>query len=109
MNLNLLEEIVLAERVGLDSFGIGEDHRGEFVDPAPAVILGAAACFEDYPQVLNPPTRFQRKLEQVIQSFSPAHKQETLSANLDHNRAHTCTARVFKVRPLNFFKFEGSL
>jgi probable LLM family oxidoreductase len=40
---NLLEEIVLADRVGLDVFGIGEHHRSEFVDSAPAVILAAAA------------------------------------------------------------------
>jgi probable LLM family oxidoreductase len=40
---NLLEEIVLADQVGLDLFGIGEHHRSEFVDSAPVVILGAAA------------------------------------------------------------------
>ena len=40
---NLLEEIVLADQVGLDVFGIGEHHRSEFVDSAPVVILGAAA------------------------------------------------------------------
>ena len=40
---NLLEEIVLADQVGLDVFGVGEHHRSEFVDSAPAVILSAAA------------------------------------------------------------------
>jgi probable LLM family oxidoreductase len=40
---NLLEEIVLADQVDLDVFGIGEHHRSEFVDSAPVVILGAAA------------------------------------------------------------------
>jgi probable LLM family oxidoreductase len=40
---NLLEEIELADRVGLDVFGIGEHHRAEFLDSAPAVILSAAA------------------------------------------------------------------
>jgi probable LLM family oxidoreductase len=40
---NLLEEIVLADEVGLDVFGVGEHHRSEFVDSAPSVILGAAA------------------------------------------------------------------
>ena len=40
---NLLDEIVLADQVGLDIFGIGEHHRSEFVDSAPPVILGAAA------------------------------------------------------------------
>src|ERR1700747_1466051 len=41
---NLLDEIILADQVGLDVFGIGEHHRSEFVDSAPAVILAAAAA-----------------------------------------------------------------
>ena len=41
---NLLEEAELADRVGLDVFGIGEHHRKEFLDSAPAVIMAAAAA-----------------------------------------------------------------
>jgi probable LLM family oxidoreductase len=41
---NLLEEVVQAEQVGLDVFGIGEHHRPDFVVSAPAVVLGAAAA-----------------------------------------------------------------
>src|SRR3989440_7851700 len=41
---NLSEEIEHAARVGLDVFGIGEHHRKDFLDSAPAVILGAAAA-----------------------------------------------------------------
>jgi probable LLM family oxidoreductase len=41
---NLIEEIEHADQVGLDAFGIGEHHRKEFLDSAPAVILGAAAA-----------------------------------------------------------------
>src|ERR1700752_3605090 len=40
---HLLEEIELADQVGLDVFGIGEHHRAEFLDSAPAIILSAAA------------------------------------------------------------------
>src|SRR6202050_4564801 len=40
---HLLEEIELADQVGLEVFGIGEHHRAEFLDSAPAVILAAAA------------------------------------------------------------------
>ncbi len=40
----LIEEVVVADSVGLDVFGIGEHHRGEFLDSAPAVILAAAAA-----------------------------------------------------------------
>ena len=41
---NLLAEIELADQVGLDSFGIGEHHRSEYLDSAPVVILAAAAA-----------------------------------------------------------------
>jgi probable LLM family oxidoreductase len=40
----LLEEVELAEQVGLDVFGIGEHHRRDFVVSAPAVALAAAAA-----------------------------------------------------------------
>src|SRR5262245_19836288 len=40
----LVEQIEHADVVGLDSFGVGEHHRREFLDSAPAVILGAAAA-----------------------------------------------------------------
>jgi probable LLM family oxidoreductase len=40
---NLIEEIEHADQVGLDVFGIGEHHRKDFLDSAPAVILAAAA------------------------------------------------------------------
>ena len=41
---DILEEIVVADRVGVDVFGIGEHHREEYVDSAPTVILAAAAA-----------------------------------------------------------------
>lgn len=42
--VNLLEEVEHADRAGLDVFGIGEHHRADFADSAPAVILAAAAA-----------------------------------------------------------------
>src|SRR5215472_12211936 len=41
---DLVRQIELADQVGLDVFGLGEHHRREFLDSAPAVILGAAAA-----------------------------------------------------------------
>ena len=41
---NLIEEVEVADLVGLDVFGIGEHHRAEFLDSAPAIILAAAAA-----------------------------------------------------------------
>ena len=40
----LLEEVELAEQVGLDVFGVGEHHRADFIVSAPAVVLAAAAA-----------------------------------------------------------------
>src|ERR1700741_1706974 len=39
----LLDEIEFADRVGLDVFGVGEQHRAEFFESAPETILAAAA------------------------------------------------------------------
>ncbi len=41
---NQLEQIELADQVGLDVIAIGEHHRQEYLASAPAVILGAAAA-----------------------------------------------------------------
>lgn len=40
---NLLEEIQLADQLGLDVFALGEHHREDYAISAPAVALGAAA------------------------------------------------------------------
>ncbi len=40
----LIDRIVQADEAGLDMFGIGEHHKKEFLDSAPAVILAAAAA-----------------------------------------------------------------
>src|SRR5690349_7000802 len=40
---NLMEEVALADEVGLDVFGIGEHHRPDYIVSSPAVVLGAAA------------------------------------------------------------------
>ena len=39
----LLEQIALADRVGLDVFGVGEHHRPDFIVSSPAIVLAAAA------------------------------------------------------------------
>jgi probable LLM family oxidoreductase len=41
---NLLEEIELADQVGLDVFGLGEHHRPDYAVSAPSVVLAAAAA-----------------------------------------------------------------
>jgi probable LLM family oxidoreductase len=41
---DLMEEIELADEVGLDVFGVGEHHRPDFAVSSPAVVLGAGAA-----------------------------------------------------------------
>jgi len=41
---DLVEEIELADQVGLDVFGVGEHHRPDYAVSAPAVVLAAAAA-----------------------------------------------------------------
>ncbi len=39
----LLEEIKLADEIGLDVFGVGEHHRPDYIISAPAIVLAAAS------------------------------------------------------------------
>jgi probable LLM family oxidoreductase len=39
---NLMEEIELADKVGLDVFGVGEHHRSDYAVSAPQIVLAAA-------------------------------------------------------------------
>ncbi|MFB5268234.1 LLM class flavin-dependent oxidoreductase [Paenibacillus enshidis] len=39
----VVEEIVLADKVGLDVYGVGEHHRQDYAASSPAVVLAAAA------------------------------------------------------------------
>jgi probable LLM family oxidoreductase len=41
---DLVEEIEVADQVGLDVFGLGEHHRSDYLASAPAVVLAAAAA-----------------------------------------------------------------
>lgn len=41
---HVLEEVELADRLGLDVYGVGEHHRSEYVVSAPSVVLAAAAA-----------------------------------------------------------------
>jgi probable LLM family oxidoreductase len=41
---NLMEEVELADELGLDVFGVGEHHRRDLIVSAPAIVLAAAAA-----------------------------------------------------------------
>ncbi len=41
---NLLEEVKLADELGIDVFGLGEHHRDDYSVSSPTTVLGAAAA-----------------------------------------------------------------
>ncbi|MEK3732979.1 MULTISPECIES: LLM class flavin-dependent oxidoreductase [unclassified Paenibacillus] len=44
----VVEEIVLADQVGLDVYGVGEHHRKDYAASSPAMVLAAAASMTKY-------------------------------------------------------------
>ena len=97
---NLLEEIVLADRVGLDVFGIGEHHRSEFVDSAPVVILGAAAAHTKNIRLSSAVT--------VLSAADPVRVfQEFATLDLiSHGRAEIVAGRGSSIEAFPLFGFD---
>jgi probable LLM family oxidoreductase len=97
---NLLEEIVLADQIGLDVFGIGEHHRSEFVDSAPAVILGAAATRTKNIRLTSAVT--------VLSAADPVRVfQEFATLDLlSHGRAEMVAGRGSSVEAYPLFGFD---
>jgi alkanesulfonate monooxygenase SsuD/methylene tetrahydromethanopterin reductase-like flavin-dependent oxidoreductase (luciferase family) len=97
---NLLDEIVLADQVGLDVFGIGEHHRSEFVDSAPPVILGAAAARTKNIRLSSAVT--------VLSAADPVRIFQEF-ANLDlisHGRAEIVAGRGSSIEAFPLFGFD---
>ena len=97
---NLLEEIVLADQVGLNVFGIGEHHRSEFVDSAPAVILGAAATMTKNIRLSSAVT--------VLSAADPVRVfQEFATLDLiSHGRAEIVAGRGSSIEAFPLFGFD---
>jgi probable LLM family oxidoreductase len=97
---NLLEEIVLADQAGLDAFGIGEHHRSEFVDSAPAVILGAAATRTKNIRLTSAVT--------VLSAADPVRVfQEFATLDLiSHGRAEIVAGRGSSIEAFPLFGFD---
>src|ERR1700739_40977 len=97
---NLLEEIELADRVGLDVFGIGEHHRAEFLDSAPAVILAAAATRTKNIRLTSAVT--------VLSAADPVRVfQEFATLDLiSHGRAEIVAGRGSSIEAFPLFGFD---
>src|SRR6202049_298537 len=97
---HLLEQIELADQVGLDVFGIGEHHRAEFLDSAPVVILGAAATRTKNIRLTSAVT--------VLSAADPVRVfQEFATLDLiSHGRAEIVAGRGSSIEAFPLFGFD---
>ena len=97
---NLVEQIEHADRLGLDSFGIGEHHRREFLDSAPTVILGAAAARTKRIRLTSAVT--------VLSAADPVRLfQEFATLDLlSHGRAEMVVGRGSSIEAFPLFGFD---
>ena len=96
----IIEEAKLAEKVGLDYYGIGEHHRKEFAASAPAVILAAAASVTKTIKLGSAVTVLSSDDPvRIYQQFS------TLSA-LSHGRAEITAGRGSFIESYPLFGYD---
>jgi probable LLM family oxidoreductase len=97
---NLIEQIALADQVGLDSFGVGEHHRQEFLDSAPAVILGAASARTHRIRLTSAVT--------VLSAADPVRVFEEFATLdlLSHGRAEMIVGRGSSIEAFPLFGFR---
>lgn len=96
----IIEEVKLAEAVGLDYYGVGEHHRKEFAASAPAVILAAAASVTSRIRLGSAVT--------VLSSDDPVRVYQqfaTLNA-LSHGRAEITAGRGSFIESFPLFGFD---
>jgi probable LLM family oxidoreductase len=96
----IIEEVKLAEAVGLDYYGVGEHHRKEFAASAPAVILAAASSVTKTIQLGSAVT--------VLSSDDPVRIYQqfaTLNA-LSHGRAEITAGRGSFIESYPLFGYD---
>ena len=92
----LVEQIEHADQVGLDAFGIGEHHRREFLDSAPAIILAAAAARTNRIRLTSAVTVLSAADPvRVFQSFATL---DLLSQDTNADRVYRNTNQCVSVR-----------
>lgn len=83
----LVKEIELADRVGLDIYGIGEHHRSDFAVSAPEIVLAAGAVNTKHIRLSSAVT--------VLSSIDPvrAYQQYATIDALSNGRAEMMVGR----------------
>src|SRR6266567_4311312 len=97
---NLVEQIEHADQVGLDVFGVGEHHRRDYLDSAPAVILAAAAARTKQIRLTSAVT--------VLSALDPVRAFQNF-ATLDlisHGRAEMVVGRGSSIEAFPLFGFS---
>ena len=99
----LLEEIVLADRVGLDVYGIGEHHREEYIASSPAVLLAAAAVRTQHIRLSSAVT--------VLSSDDPVRVFQDFATVdlLSHGRAEIIAGRGSFIESYPLFGYDMDL
>lgn len=97
---DLLEEIELADRLGLDVFGIGEHHRPDYAVSAPTVTLAAAAARTDRIRLSSAVT--------VLSSADPVRVFEEFATvdNLSGGRAEIMAGRGSFIESFPLFGYD---
>lgn len=95
-----VEEIVLADQVGLDVYGIGEHHRIDYASSAPEIILAAAAAQTKHIRLTSAVT--------VLSSDDPVRVYQafaTLDA-ISHGRAEIMAGRGSFIESFPLFGYD---
>src|SRR5258708_28472318 len=97
---NLMEEVELADQVGLVIFGVGEHHRPDYALSAPAVVLAAAAMRTRNIRLTSAVS--------VISSDDPVRVfQEFATVDLlSHGRAEIMAGRGSFIQSLPLFRYD---
>jgi probable LLM family oxidoreductase len=96
----LLEEITLADEVGLDVFGLGEHHRPDYAVSAPAIVLAGAATRTCRIRLSTAVT--------VLSSADPirVHEQFATLDNLSGGRAEIMVGRGSFIESFPLFGYD---
>ncbi len=97
---NLMEEIELADQVGLDVFGLGEHHRPNYAVTAPSTVLAAAARTTKNIKLSSAVT--------VLSSEDPvrAYQQFATLDNLTNGRAELMVGRGSFIESFPLFGYD---
>jgi alkanesulfonate monooxygenase SsuD/methylene tetrahydromethanopterin reductase-like flavin-dependent oxidoreductase (luciferase family) len=67
---NTVEQAVLADRVGVGAFGLGEHHRDDFAVSAPEIVLAAVAARTERIKLhVGSPETVARKIAKTVQAL----------------------------------------